>query len=84
MTDVKLKVCSRCNIILKLNKALCRAEEFSRNLNNLPKQNVATIKFNNLNEMLYNFEHWDQHFQKRYFWSKTKEMNIFIKFRNFN
>lgn len=54
MTDVKLKVCSRCNIILKLNKALCRAEEFSRNLNNLPKQNVATIK---LNEMLYNFEH---------------------------
>ena len=67
MIYVKLKVCSRCNIILKLNKALCRAEEFSRKLNNLPKQNVATIKLNNLNEMLYHFEHLGQTFPKEIF-----------------
>ena len=67
MIYVKLKVCSCCNIILKLNKALCRAEEFSRNLNNLPKQNVATIKLSNLNETLYNFEHLGQTFPKEIF-----------------
>ena len=38
------KVCSRSNIILKLNKTLCRTDAFSGILTNLTKGKLAAIK----------------------------------------